>query len=371
MDSPHPPVASVIVVSRDRRETLVATLDSVECQVLGGTGRFEIVVVDDGSVDGTFEMLCERVRKAKDEGSAGLTAIQLTQPAGPGSARQIAATHAGGWALVFIDSDCVARTGWLKALVEPLKRPEVGACGGAEESNRQATLADRATHFVLTSFLTTGGVRGRAGWTAGRYRPRGFSMAVRRDVFDAVGGFRSGYYGEDIELSARIAREGYEMVHAADARVWHRRRTSPVAFAAQLFGMGRARARLSRRDRIHAELLYLLPAAAAIAGPTIVAAAGAAPSMRGAVALAAGAGFTYLGVVAVAAAVQLRDARAAVLAPAMFVIQVASYAAGFIWGMLGSIARTFSGGQAESATPDVAIREICRSPVALSPRPQA
>jgi hypothetical protein len=265
---------------------------------------------------------------------------------------------------VFIDSDCVARPGWLKALVEPLKRQCVGASGGAEELNRGAAVADRVTHFVMTSFLTTGGVRGRAGWTAGRYRPRGFSMAVRRDVFNAVGGFPRGHYGEDIELSSRIARAGFEMVHAADARVWHRRRTSPSGFAAQLFGMGKARGALSLRDRSHAELLYLLPAAAVIAGLTIGAAAGSSPSVRGAAVLAAGAGCAYLGLVAAAAAVQLRDPRALILAPALFLVQMASYAAGFFAG----IGRTAAHRRAEPAAPEGAIREICRSPARPAPQ---
>jgi len=324
--APDPtPAASVIVVTRDRRQELAVALDSLAAQ----RGSFEVIIVDDGSGDGTEAMLAAR---------DGVVAIRRATSGGPGLARNDGAARARGRALVFLDSDCRALEGWLPAMLAPLERPEVGAVGGAEALDPKEPLLGRVFHFVLTSPLTTGRIRGGRGGRAARYRPRSYSLAVRRADFERAGGFALLRHGEDIDFAARIERLGLRLVHAPDARVHHRRRATWRAFAAQLFAMGRARSALARMDRRHLEPFYLLPPLGLLVAAALFGAAVVFPPSRVAAASVSAALAAYLVVVGIAAARALRTAAAAPLAPLAFLVQQASYGAGFLRGLAGMAA---------------------------------
>lgn len=324
------PVASVIVVSRDRRDALASALASVEAQGLS-RGAFEIVAVDDGSTDGTWEML-DGVW-GSGGGAASRIALRNERSLGPGLARNRAAGCARGRILLFLDSDCTACPGWIEALVAAFDDPAVGAAGSAEGVPEDASALERAVHFALTSPLTTGRVRGGEGRRAARYRPRSFGMAVRRDLFERAGGFPDMFYGEDLDLSLRVAAQGFRAVFAARARVCHRRRAALEGIAAQAFRMGRARARLARRDRRHAEAVYLLPPVVLVSLLLLVAGALAAPPLRPVLVAAVLACGAYLSAVSLAAARATRDAGVAWRAPLVVAVQQAAYGAGFLAGL--------------------------------------
>lgn len=317
----EPPDASVVIVTRDRREELATALDSVAAQ----EGSFEVIVVDDASRDGTPALLAAR---------PGVVAIRRDIPGGPGVARNDGAKRARGRALVFLDSDCRALPGWLPAMLAPLARRGVGAVGGAEVQDPLEPFLGRVFHFVLTSPLTTGRIRGGSGGRAARYRPRSYSLAVRRADFERVGGFSAMRHGEDIDFVTRVAALGLDLVHAPDARVHHRRRGTWTAFARQLHAMGRARAALIRRDRVHMEPFYLAPPAGVLLAAGAAAAAAFVPAARVAVAALAGALLLYLAGVGIAAARAMGDVRALVLAPFAFLVQQVSYGTGFLRGLV-------------------------------------
>src|SRR4051812_15109114 len=99
------PYVSVIVPTRNRRESLHRTLDALEAQTYE---RFEVVVVDDASVDGTSASLQQhrwRIRLTLVQGN-GL---------GPAAARNKGLAQARGELIAFTDSDCVPDSGWLTA----------------------------------------------------------------------------------------------------------------------------------------------------------------------------------------------------------------------------------------------------------------
>jgi GT2 family glycosyltransferase len=317
-----PPAASIVIVARDRKEELAAALDSLAAQ----QGSFEVIVVDDGSTDGTGTMLAAR---------AGVVAIRRATSGGPGLARNDGAARARGRALVFLDSDCRALGGWLRAMLEPLDRPEVGAVGGAEALDPEEPFLGRVFHFVLTSPLTTGRIRGGRGGRAAKYRPRSYALAVRRADFERAGGFAALRHGEDIDLVTRIEGLGLTLVHAPDAQVHHRRRGTWRAFSAQLFAMGRARSTLARKDRRHLEPFYVLPPLGLVLAAGLGAAAAAFPPARFVAAAVAGALVAYLVIVGIAAARALRATAAAPLAPLAFLVQQASYGVGFLRGLAG------------------------------------
>jgi GT2 family glycosyltransferase len=323
VDPEAPFAASVIIVTRDRSEELAEALDSVAAQ----PGAFEVIVVDDGSRDGTWAMLERR---------PGVVAIRREAAGGPGVARNDGAKRARGRALVFLDSDCRVLPGWLGAMLLPLERDGVGAVGGAEALDPLEPLLGRVFHFVLTSPLTTGRIRGGSGGRAAKYRPRSYSLAVRRSDFERAGGFAPMHHGEDIDFVTRIGALGLELVHAPEARVHHRRRRTWTGFSRQLFAMGRARSALIRRDRVHLEPFYLAPPAGVLLalGATVMAVL--VPAARIVAAAPGCALLVYLLAVGIAAARALRTPRALALAPLAFLVQQAAYGTGFLRGLLGA-----------------------------------
>jgi len=318
---------SVIVATRDRCEELETALASVASQKLPD-GSFETVVVDDGSVDGTWEWL---ERWARDPGHV---AARLPASFGAGAARNAGVRLARGSHLVFLDSDCRAEPGWLAALVAPFADPAVGAVGGAEIDDPTEPATARAAQFALTSPLTTGRVRGGSGLRAARYRPRSFSMAVRREAFERAGGFPSHTYGEDVELSGKVAAQGLRGAYAPEARVRHRRRRTLRGLFAQAFAIGRARVGLIRADRQHAEPIYFGPAAALVAATALALAGVLLPAARGVVLAAFAAAAAYLLVVATVAARRTRRVDVALLTPLVVVVQQTAYALGFLAGWI-------------------------------------
>lgn len=331
--------ASVVLVSRDRCDELQAALDSVARQTIAH-GGFEMLVVDDGSRDQTWWKLSERVDEGRSGNAARLLAIRVERSVGPGAARQLASEHAHGDALVFMDSDCRALPGWLDALLRGLDRPGVAIVGGAEVLDPGWSLRERVLHFVLTSPLTTGGLRGSTGWKAGRYRPRGFNMAVRREAFDRAGGFADWRHGEDIDLSQRIGLLGLDGTYVPDAQVFHRRRRSFVAFWRQVFAMGGARVDLIQRHLGNLEPAYLLPGLILLGLPVAAAAAYTLPKTRPFLVGFLLLGCLYLLLMGIRAAFQLGDIRALALAPFVFLIQVAGYGTGLLSGVFEKMRRT-------------------------------
>jgi len=260
--------------------------------------------------------------------------IRNDPPLRPGRARNRGVERAGGGIVAFTDSDCRPAPGWLEELLAPFADAAVGAVGGGEIDDPGAPPLARAAHFALTSPLTTARLRGGAGRRIGSFRPRSFSMAVRRDAFDRAGGFADAFYGEDVDLSLRVARLGLATVFAPRSLVHHRRRDSWRGIGQQAFAMGRARARLMRCDRGHAEPVYALPALAVLTAATLSAAAlwwrGARVAVLAALTVSIGYGIA----VGWQAWRTAEDVRVAWRAPLVVALQQAAYGVGFLAGML-------------------------------------
>lgn len=162
-------------------------------------------------------------------------------------ARNAAAAVAKGDFLIFLDSDCIIPPDYLNVVADYLERhPDVALYGGPDLAERGFTPLQKAINFSMTSFLTTGGIRG-GGRRIGTYLPRGFNMGVRRAVFEEVGGYSDFVCAEDIELSIRIMKAGYRSVYIPQAGVYHKRRTTLVKFFRQVYRFGAARLLLHER----------------------------------------------------------------------------------------------------------------------------
>ena len=110
----------------------------------------------------------------------------------------------------------------------------------------------------MTSFFTTGGIRGGKA-KLDKFYPRSFNMGIRRDVYQQLGGFTKMRFGEDIDFSYRIVEAGYKPRLFPDAWVWHKRRTDFRKFFRQVYNSGIARINLEKRHPGTMKLVHLLP----------------------------------------------------------------------------------------------------------------
>ena len=118
----------------------------------------------------------------------------------------------------------------------------------------------------MTSFFTTGGIRGGSSPLRGdkrgaldKFYPRSYNMGIRREVYQKLGGFSKMRFGEDIDFSYRIVEAGYKTALIPDAWVWHKRRTDMKKFFRQVYNSGIARINLTKRHPGTLKLVHLLP----------------------------------------------------------------------------------------------------------------
>ncbi len=170
--------------------------------------------------------------------------------------------RAKGDYFVFFDSDCVIPPEYFETVSKVLAEHPTDCYGGPDAAHSSFTTTQKAINYTMTSFLTTGGIRG--GKVAlEKFTPRTFNMGFSRRVYEVVGGFRE-MFSEDIDMSKRIARAGFATSLIADAPVWHKRRVDFRKFLRQVyvFGMSRITLKLLYPDSLKA--VHTLPAVAVL-----------------------------------------------------------------------------------------------------------
>lgn len=213
---------------------------------------FEVVVVEDGSA-----VPCRSVvEKYQDR----LEVHYFSKPnSGPGQTRNYGAERSRGEYLIVLDSDCVLPPGYLNAIEAELQREPADAFGGPDRTHPSFTDVQKAINYAMTSFLTTGGIRGGKK-KMDKFYPRSFNMGIRAEVYRALGGFSKMRFGEDIDFSIRIFKGGYRCRLFPEAWVWHKRRTDLKKFFRQVYNFGIARINLYKKYPESLKLVHLLPA---------------------------------------------------------------------------------------------------------------
>ena len=220
----------MIVPAYNAEDTLDSCLSALRAQSLPAT-QFEIVVVDDGSTDGTADI-------ARQHG----VRLVCQQNAGPAAARNRGAQAARGQMLLFTDADCEPAPDWIEHLVAPFEDSELQGAKGAYRTRQRELVArlvqleyeekyDRLLRQSRIDFVDT------------------YSAAYRRDVFLANGGFDPAFpvpSVEDQELSFRLARKGYKLAFVPEAIVYHRHDASLPEYWRRKFGIGYWKAMLLR-----------------------------------------------------------------------------------------------------------------------------
>jgi glycosyltransferase involved in cell wall biosynthesis len=315
---------SVIIPSFNRLDEIRELVRSVEAQTFPKES-FEVLIVDDGSTDGTREWIETQSRSL----SMHLRCLHQSHQ-GPGAARNLGMSHADGEYFVFIDSDCTAPPDWLSTLHSALqKESSIQGFGGRDDAREEFPPLLKAINYSMTSFLTTGGMRGGKKKRLAKFYPRSFNMGIHRELFARIGGFGGLRHGQDIEFSHRMIGSGEKIVYISDSVVYHKRRTSLRKFYRQVFNWGVARINLFRIDSRMLEPLHAVPAAGFWLAVLFTVLAGIFPILRPIwIALAGLAVFLFL-VSGIHAALRWRNLKTGLLTPVVMILQVAGYALGF------------------------------------------
>jgi glycosyltransferase involved in cell wall biosynthesis len=249
---------SIIVPSYNRADEIAELLASIALLDFP-IGRFEVIVADDGSTD-TTAAIVEQVRN-----SCSYTLLYHTQKnQGPGSARNLGVSMAGGEFFIFVDSDVTVPPEWLSEIDRALQSQPADAFGGPDTCRKDFPVLLKAINYAMTSFLTTGGLRGKKGKKMAKFYPRSFNMGISKNLWQQIGGFGSLRHGQDIEFSHRIIRDGARVLFIEKAKVYHKRRTNFKRFFKQVFNWGMARINLYKIDHRMLEPLHALPALATL-----------------------------------------------------------------------------------------------------------
>ena len=239
---------SFIIPVYNRPDEVEELLESLDAQTVKD---FEVVIVEDGS-----ERDCRAV--------AGKWAARMDvkyfakKNSGPGPSRNYGAERARGEWLIVLDSDVVVPPGYLQAVADELRREPADAFGGPDRAHQAFTPTQKAINYSMTSFFTTGGIRGGKK-KLDKFYPRSFNMGVRRDVYLRLGGFSRMRFGEDIDFSLRIFEAGCSCRFFPEAWVWHKRRTDFRKFFRQVYNSGIARINLAKRHPGSLKPVHLLP----------------------------------------------------------------------------------------------------------------
>jgi glycosyltransferase involved in cell wall biosynthesis len=212
---------------------------------------FEVILVEDGSTAKSDQVAADFVSRFS-------ISYSFQQNQGQGFARNFGMTQAKGNFFVILDSDVILPDEYLAVLEKAIRERNLDAFGGPDAAATDFSRLQKAMDYAMTSFWTTGGIRGKLKDPA-KYQARGFNMGVSRQVFESLGGFVDPNRGEDIEWSIRIKKAGYKLELVEEAFVFHKRKNTLLSFAKQAFSFGRNRVNVSRFHPEAIKLVHWMP----------------------------------------------------------------------------------------------------------------
>jgi len=215
---------SIIVPVFNRPAEVEELLVSLERQ---SDRDFEVVIVEDGSSE-TCKAEAEKFNELLN------LHYYYKENSGPGLSRNYGYERASGNYGIFLDSDCILPERYIETVRAALDEDHSDAFGGPDRAHDSFTPFQKAVNYSMTSFFTTGGIRG-GGEKMDKFYPRSFNMGYSREVFEATKGFAGMRFGEDIDMSIRILEHGFRTRLIKDAFVYHKRRTSTRQFFKQVF----------------------------------------------------------------------------------------------------------------------------------------
>lgn len=241
---------SIVVPVYNRPDEIDELLESLTHQCYK---NFEVIIVEDGSSEP-----CDSVVK-KYEGRLSIQYYKK-ENTGPGITRNYGAERSEGDFIIFFDSDCIIPSDYFNEVELEINARPVDAFGGPDRAHESFSPIQKAINYSMTSFLTTGGIRGGRE-RMDKFYPRSFNMGISRQVFEDTKGFSTLRFGEDIDFSLRIIKSGFSTRLFPMAWVYHKRRTDFKKFFRQVYNSGIARINLNILHPGTLKLVHLLPSA--------------------------------------------------------------------------------------------------------------
>lgn len=212
---------------------------------------FEVVIVEDGSTE-PCDHIVDQYREALE------ISYFFKQNSGPGDSRNFGMRNAKGNYFIILDSDCILPKNYLAEVKNALKANYVDCFGGPDRAMASFSPIQKAINFAMTSFLTTGGIRGGSE-TVNKFQPRSFNMGISKSAFEKSGGFGKIHPGEDPDLSIRLWELGFKTRLFTNAFVYHKRRISWSKFYQQVNKFGKVRPILNSWHPSHSKITYVFP----------------------------------------------------------------------------------------------------------------
>ncbi|WP_452221020.1 glycosyltransferase [Lacinutrix salivirga] len=240
---------SFIIPVYNRPEEIKELLESF-C-ALKTTASYEIVIVEDGSTISSKPIIDTYKTKLN-------IAYYFKENTGPGDSRNFGMRAATGNYFIILDSDCILPPNYLDTVLNSLNNHYVDCFGGPDAAHNSFTNLQKAINFAMTSFITTGGIRGKVS-SINKFQPRSFNMGLSKKAFAATQGFGNIHPGEDPDLSIRLWNLGFETKLIVDAYVYHKRRISWSKFYKQVHKFGKVRPILNSWHPETKKITYWFP----------------------------------------------------------------------------------------------------------------
>jgi GT2 family glycosyltransferase len=194
---------SVIIPAFNAEKELAGCLKALQSQSLPPD---QIIVVDDGSTDQTFQVANQHKVKVIRQANQG-----------PATARNAGVAAAKGDLILFTDSDCEPEQTWVERMVKPFSNPQVMSVKGSYKTRQTA----RAARLIQCEFEERYQLLNKSKWID---FVDAHAAAFRKSAFVEIGGFDPGFpkaNNEDVDLSYRFAAAGHKMVFVPGAVVYH------------------------------------------------------------------------------------------------------------------------------------------------------
>lgn len=212
---------------------------------------FEILIIEDGStVDcrAIVELYQDRLN----------ISYFFKQNSGPGASRNYGMQRAKGNYFIILDSDCLVPENYLEVVKSNLSSNYVDCFGGPDAAHHSFSDLQKAINFAMTSFVTTGGIRGGKK-NQKNFQPRSFNMGISKKAFEVSKGFGTIHPGEDPDLAIRLAKLDFKTALFSEAFVYHKRRISWKKFHAQVYKFGMVRPILNQWHPETKRIIYWFP----------------------------------------------------------------------------------------------------------------
>lgn len=240
---------SFIIPVYNRPDEIDELLQSLLLQTYSGS--FEIVVVEDGSSI-PCKFITDSYQNKLD------ISYYFKSNSGPGDSRNFGMQKAKGDYFLILDSDCILPPNYLEEAEKALNLNYVDCFGGPDKALECFSDIQKAINFSMTSFMTTGGIRGGSE-KIGKFQPRSFNMGLSKKAFEASQGFGNIHPGEDPDLSIRLWKMGFETKLFSNTYVYHKRRIDWSKFYKQVNKFGKARPILNSWYPEYSKITFLFP----------------------------------------------------------------------------------------------------------------